>query len=315
MQNNYIINSQSDVMISKKIDEIIKSLNGEYDIIKLDGEEDSIITLLQELKTTPFLTNYRVVILKNPKFLYKEGVDKRLISEFVAYVKNPIESTIFIMLISSAEISKLNKEDAYIEFKKCSKEFNLTEDVKDIDSLIDDNFIDYKVDLNAKRELKLRTQSDSRRVIAEIEKLKTYKYPCKEINFKDVDLLVSRDLEDKVFLLTTSIIKKSKMEALNLYSDFKKSGIADSVILSSIINKFQELYQVKLMAQEGYSKDMIAEEFHVKSGRAYYMMQDAKEIRLDTIKDKYQEVLNIDYDIKRGVCDKDSSLWLYLLEI
>ncbi len=315
MENNYIINSTSDVVIQKKIDEIISMLNGEYDKIKLDGEEDSIITLLQELKTAPFLTNYRVVILKNPKFLYTQSIDKRLISEFISYVRKPLDTTIFILVLQSTEIIKLNKEEAFIELKKCSKEFNLVEDVKDIDSLIDNDFLGYKILDNAKRELKLRTQSDSIRVVKEIEKLKTYKYPDKEITYKDVDLLVSRDLEDKVYLLTASIIKKSKVEALNLYSDFKKNGISDSVILSSIINKFQELYQVKLMSSEGYTKDMVAEEFKVKSGRAYYMMQDAKEVRLDTIKDKYSEALILDYDIKRGVADKDSALWFYLLKL
>ncbi len=315
MENNYIINSTSDVMIQKKIDEIISMLNGEYDKIKLDGEEDSIITLLQELKTAPFLTDYRVVILKNPKFLYTQSIDKRLISEFISYVRKPLETTIFILVLQSTEIIKLNKEEAFIELKKCGKEFNLVEDVKDIDSLIDNDFLGYKILDNAKRELKLRTQSDSIRVVKEIEKLKTYKYPDKEITYKDVDLLVSRDLEDKVYLLTASIIKKSKVEALNLYSDFKKNGISDSIILSSIINKFQELYQVKLMSSEGYTKDMVAEEFKVKSGRAYYMMQDAKEVRLDTIKDKYSEALILDYDIKRGVADKDSALWFYLLKL
>lgn len=315
MPNNYIINSTSDIMIEKKIDEILNSLNNSYDLIKIDCLEDSIITLLQELKTTPFLTDYRVVELKNPKFLTKEDVDKRLLDEFLNYLKNPLQTTIFIMVISPIEFTKLNKEKVFEHLKKCCDILDLVEDISNIDSIIDDNFKGYSVDSEAKRELMLRTEGDYLRINAEIEKLKIYKYPQTDIKYSDVDILVSRDLEDKVFLLTQAIIKKSKMEALNLYNDFKKSGITEAMILSSIINKFQELYQVKLMMSNKYSKEMIAEEFHVKQGRAYYMMNDAKEVRLDSIKDKYSEALQIDYDIKRGVCDKDNALWFYLLKL
>ena len=89
----------------------------------------------------------------------------------------------------------------------------------------------------------------------------------------------------------------------------------DSLILASIINKFQELYIVKVMVTSGYDKDMIAEAFHVKSGRAYYMIQDASRIKLNDIKDKYEELLLIDYRVKSGLTDKDNALWLYLLDV
>ena len=323
MSNLNIVVGDSGILLDKKIEEILNDINKEYDLVDIDLEEDSIISLLNELKTLPFLSDARVVRLKNPKFLYNSSaIDPRLIEEFIEFCNNPIDTTILITIIDNELYSKIKKEAKELS----KKAFNALTDkssiytignytASDIDAIIKEEAEDYKIDSRAIEELKLRTEGDPTRVIAEISKLKLYKCEDKTINLNDVDLLVSRDLEDKVYLLTQSIISKSRKTALNLYSDFKKSGIIDSLILAQIISKFQELYMVKLMSQSSYTKDMIAEEFHVKSGRAYYMMQDAAKIKLDLLKDKYEEVVNIDYNIKRGYLDKDNALWLYLLNI
>ena len=323
MPNLYTVVADSGIVLDKKIDEILKGIKGEYDLVDLDMEEDSIITLLSELKTLPFLSDFRVIKMVNPKFLVSSSsIDSRLMEEFIDYCKNPIETTILITIINPDLYSKIKKDS-----KDLSKNaFNALTDKgalavldemkeSDIDTIIENELEDYQISKRALDDLKLRVMGDPTRLICEISKLKLYKDDIKKIDENDVDLMVSRDLEDKVYLLTSAIISKSRNEALSLYSDFKLSGVMDSQILSSIINKFQELYIVKVMATAHYSKDDVAEAFHVKSGRAYYMMQDASKIRLEDLKMKYDEVVGIDYKIKRGTTDRDNALWLYLLNV
>ena len=323
MSSIYTIVSDRGMMLDKKINEILSSIKGEYDLVDIDMDEDSIITLLSELKTLPFLSDYRVIRLTNPKVLYNSNnIDSRLIEEFIAFLSNPIDTTVLITVISPSEFSKI-KKDAKDLSKKLFDELTSKGSLytlggvssNDIDDIIKEELKDYKVEVRAIEELKTRVLADPTRIISEISKLKLYKYDEKTISAADVDLLVSRDLEDKVYLLTQSILSKARKEALGLYSDFKKSGIMDSLILASIINKFQELYIVKVMVTSGYDKDMVAEAFHVKSGRAYYMIQDASRIKLNDIKDKYEELLLIDYRVKSGLSDKSNALWLYLLDV
>jgi len=323
MTNIYTIVCERGIMLDKKLDEILSSLKGEYDLVDIDMDEDSIITLLGELKTLPFLSDYRVIRLTNPKILHSTAsIDSRLVEELISFLKNPIDTTILITIISPLEYQKI-KKDAKDLSKKLFEALTAKGSLytlaearpEDMDQIIKEELKDFKVETRAIEELKTRVLGDPTRILSEISKLKLYKDTEKTITASDVDLMVSRDLEDKVYLLTSAIISHARKEALNLYSDFKKSGIMDSQILSSIINKFQELYIVKTMASSGYNKDMIAEAFHVKAGRAYYMMQDASRIKLFDIKAKYEEVVDIDYNIKRGMTDKDNALWLYLLNV
>ncbi len=319
----YTMVSENGIMLDRKLDDIIKSINGTYDMVSIDLQEDSIITLLEELKTLPFLDDFRVIKLTSPKFLIdSSGIDKRLIDEFISYVENPNDTTILITIISPLEYQKIKKDSKDLSKKafnalwdKSSTTIIEAPKEMDIDKIISEEIKGYKTDVRALGELKRRVEGDPTRLIEELNKLKIYKDDTKIIKYEDVDILVSRDLEDRVYLLTSAIISSSKREALGLYSDFKKTGIMDSQILSSIISKFLELYMVKLMSQSGMSKEEVADFFHVKSGRAYYMMQDASKIRLDDIKSKYNEAVGIDYKIKRGMLDKDNALWLYLLNI
>ncbi len=317
MSNLYTIIGNEKLLINEKINQIednYKSKSYEKNVIDL--KEESIITLLNALTTIPFLDDYRLVILKNPVFLYNENsCDTRLVDEFFKFIENPLETTILITIVEEDKghlISRLKSNTNICEINNI--------DPKKIENLEEyvDNLIKkdgYTIEIRALKELLIRVDHDYNRILIEIEKLEIYKTLDKNITYQDVVLMVSKDLEDSVYPLIESIISKNKLKSMEIYKSLKKNNIDESSILASLISKLNEMYQVKELVSLGYKKDDIAQMFKYKPGRVYYLMKDAQSISHNNLKNSLKQLMEIDYDIKSGRIDKGVALELYILKM
>ena len=73
------------------------------------------------------------------------------------------------------------------------------------------------------------------------------------------------------------------------------------------------MYDVYHLAKGGADQQTIMDLFNVSSGKAYYMMKNAKQASLDDIKRNLDELMDLDYKIKAGLMDQYLGLELYLL--
>ena len=323
MAQNYTIYAEKGLQFEEKLDEILKSLAPkEFELIKMDLSNDSLISLIDELETLPFIFDLRVVLLEHPNFIFDKSTDERLLESFYKLLSEPVETTVLITLITPEDEYKLKGVDGKIR-KSC---VNALKDYcnvykldalssNDIDSIIDKNLSGYTISNRAKEELKSRVNLDITRLIVELDKLKMYKYETKVIDEADIVEIVPRDLEDKAYNLSSAIIAKRKKEALLLMSDLKLHGENSQTLVQNILNKLQEMYQTKILMTSGYSQDEIADYYGYKRGRVHYMMQDASKASLQKIKEEMKKLIKIDYDQKRGIRDIDEALELYILSV
>ena len=80
-----------------------------------------------------------------------------------------------------------------------------------------------------------------------------------------------------------------------------------------LLNKFQEIYNVNILIKSGFNQAQLAETLNISSGRAYYMIKNAKSYSMSAIK-KHLDLLNeLDYKIKTGQIDQNLGLELYFL--
>ena len=93
----------------------------------------------------------------------------------------------------------------------------------------------------------------------------------------------------------------------------KLKSMQASNLISLLINKFQELYNVNILVKSGMNQAGIAELFHISSGRAYYMIKNAKEHSLDEISQQLDGLNTLDYQIKTGKIDQNLGIELYFL--
>lgn len=323
MAQNYTIYAERGLQFDEKLNEILKSLAPkEFELIKMDLSNDSLISLIDELETLPFIFDLRVVLLEHPNFIYEKSTDERLLENFYKLLSNPVDTTVLITLITPEDEYKLKGVDSKIR-KDCLRALKDFCNVykldalssSDIDFIIDKNIEGYKITNRAKEELKSRVNLDITRLIVELDKLKMYKYDDKVIDEADIIEIVPRDLEDKAYNLSSAIISKRKKEALLLMNDLKLHGESPQTLVQSVLNKLQEMYQTKVLMTGGASQDDIADYYGYKKGRVHYMMQDASKASLQKIKEEMKKLIRIDYEQKRGIRDIEEALELYVLSI
>jgi DNA polymerase-3 subunit delta len=158
-----------------------------------------------------------------------------------------------------------------------------------------------------------RTNYDFLLLSQEAEKLMLFSYDSKEIHEKEVILLVSRNLEENIFELTNALLAKDQSKTIEIFYDLVARNEDPLRILNFIVSKIRELIHTKLLIDKGYRQDEIAEHFNIRSGRAYYLLKNAKNADFNLLETHLKKLSKLDFDIKSGKIDKKLGLELYLL--
>ncbi len=319
MNHLYTIISDEPLLIQPKIKEIEEKYK-DYVCEKtiIDLEDSSLATLLNEINTIPFLEDFRMVIVRNPWQLYHDREDELtknddfLVNKLKDFIENPSETTILILVIEEkikpSLYTLLQNQSTLYKIDKIKID-NLAEYVKD-----KFNKDGYQISEPAVNELILRVNNDSFRVLNEIAKLELYKHESPKIEIGDIRLLVSKDLEDNMFNLSSAIVQGNKLLAMDIYEEFKKLGIIPTQIISNLISTFDLLYQTKVLIKNGLKKEEIAQIFNMKAGRVYYLVKDSSGMSLDAIKNNIDTLVDLDYKIKSGQLDDSVGLEIFILK-
>lgn len=310
----YVLASKNKTKLKEETNHILEGTSN-YDLIEFDLEEQSLANLLEEINMIPFLYDSKVVLVKSPVVLFNPAkYDAKLIEAFINYIRKPIESTTLVFLLDDlkkvdAKIYKVLKETAIIKELEIPTDISLNDYI--MLSFTNDGYV---IDTLVVSELIERTKGNIDRIGIEIEKLKTFKANEKTILNTDVSLMVSKELDDNIFELINAVLDKDTLKVMAIFNDLMILNTSETVILTLLIQKFNELYQTKVLTKAGMSKNEIAEVFKVKPGRIYYLQKAASLISFDELKQNINELTNLDYKIKSGLIDKRLGLELFLLK-
>lgn len=309
MSNVYFIYGDDEYAIQKQINTIVAKIDASYDEIKLDMDDNNIGDLIEELRTIPFLSEKKVIYVTNIS-----SIDDKsdYYEDFLNAINTFNDTNISIFLADS----KLKSDSTiYKDLKKYAICYAFTNNGTSLDELLveilKDN--DFQMANDAKEELLARVDN-AKALISELDKLLMYKYDDKQITKNDVALLVSKNLDLNVFDLVTAVIEKNKKKAIEIYNDLQVANVSATYLLGLLLSKFQEIFDVKVLIQGGYSQDLIASIFKVKSGRAYYMIKNANMLNMKLVKQKLEELTKLEYDIKSGRQEQTLGLELFILK-
>jgi DNA polymerase III subunit delta len=308
----YLFHSTNEFLLNLAIENKIKELNVDpFNIIKYDLLENSSDDILEDLQTVSFFAEKKVIVIRNIEEMEKE--DAYVIQQWVTYLEKPNPDV--ILIISVPELLKDTTPLGSALFK-----YAFIEKVKEMEKSDYPDFIknmfkkfQYTITDAAVEALLERTNLDFNLINQEAEKLMLYAYDTKEINEKAVLLLVSRNLEENIFELTNALLSKNQTKTIEIFYDLVARNEDPLRILNNIVGKVRELMHTKLLLEKGYRQDQIAEHFHMKSGRAYYLVKNAQSIQFSALETHLKKLSKLDYDIKSGKIDKKLGLELYLL--
>ena len=306
---NYLISSDDIEALNKKIEEINKSFNLEFDVIRYDLEEDSLYSIIDELSTISLFDNPKFVIVKNTNGLIKAS--ENTMNELLMVMNNKESNNVIVF----TELDKIElKEENLARLRKYSVYFDIKIKNMPLDQYANDYLSKYGYSIDSQALTQLIKYSVNLATLRNnLDILICYKDDIKKIDVTDVNKMVKQPLEDNIFSLIDMVLNKNKKAIFKMYNDFKTENIAPSYIVSMLINKFQEMYDVYYLARGGADQQSIMDLFNVSSGKAYYMLKNAKQASLDEIRSNLNALSELEYNIRTGKVDQYIGLELYLL--
>lgn len=314
----YLFTGTSEIFIKNRINRIIQGYNPkETSVIRYDMETTPITTVLTDALTIPFLEKQKILILRRPRFLKTIHEDeKNSIKEFIKYLKNPIDTTILLIdatnmnLSNNNEVYKVLKNTAFIVNYDNSEEIEIKGWI--IRTLAINN-IEIKDDaLNLFLEY---LNNDQIRMEHEIDKLIAYGLSDGLITSEDIKILISQDISKEVYTLIKAIIKKDSVKVNTIYNKLASNTKDIMGVISLISSTFRDLLTTSKLLKKGYSQNDIAKFYGISSGRAYYIVQDAKSFKLEDLESNVNKLAELDFKIKSGQIDKNIGIELFLLQI
>lgn len=314
----YLFTGTSEIFIKNRMNRIIQSFSKlQTSVIKYDMEVTSIATILEDAITIPLLEDIKIIILKNPIFLTKAAnLSKEDIKSFTKYLKNPSDTTILIIDATHTTIHQAN--EIYKTLKNVAKIIDYPEpeeiEIKGwIVRSFDANNIDIKDEaLNLLLEY---IGDDQPRLAQEIEKLTSYIGKNGTIKSSDIRLLVPKNVNNEIYQLIKAIIGQDLNQIHTIYNHLVTHTKDAMTIISLISNKFKELLSTYRLLKYGYSQSDIAKFYNVTTGKAYYLVQEAKSFRIQDLEFYIDKLAELDFQIKSGKMDKTVGLELFLLKL
>lgn len=308
----YLYYSNNDFLLNHAVEEKIKEFHVDpFNIVKYDLLENNTDDILEDLQTVSFFAEKKVIVIRNIQEL--EKADEFVIQSYVNYFQKPNPDVIVMIMMTelmneSSPIGQALFKYAYIEKVKDMEK-------KDYPDFVRNMFKKYSYTItdDAIEALLERTNLDFNLINQEAEKLMLFAYETKEITERAVLLLVSRNLEENIFELTNALLSKNQSKTIEIFYDLIARNEDPLRILNNIVSKVRELMHTKLLIDKGYRQEQIAEHFHIKSGRAYYLVKNAQTIPFNQLENHLKKLSKLDYDIKSGKIDKKLGLELYLL--
>lgn len=306
MKNNYLLVYDNYYLFQDKLKDIISSTKFENaSITNYDLEEEDLYNALLDLDTYSFLTEQKVIIIKNINLLEDNQDTKHLLK----YLDNPNNDNLLILTTTKFNATKkINKE-----LKKKTNYIKLETDLnKEIKNILQG----YEVEAGVITKLIEYSNNNIDIIKSECDKLKQYKFDTKKITKEDVETIVIKHIGEStqiVFDLIKDIAIKDKKRAIIKYEKLKKYNVDDIALIGLLESQLRLMIQIIMFSEKNYSNKDIAATLNIHP----YRIEKTKELlRYSNKKDvcnMIKNLSNIDYKIKSGQIDNKDAIFMYII--
>lgn len=310
--NSYLIETIDFSAREQEVHNIIsKEKFSDATISIYDLEENTLENALEDLDTYSFLSNKKIIIIRNIESISMDA-EKNHLDHLYRYLEQPSTDNLLIL-----ECKKLNNTT------KLAKELKKKCKVIEI-SLSSKNYIKrqlegYEVKQDVINLLDEYCLGDFTKIDQECSKLKNFKFNEKTITTSDVLELVSKklgDSKDLTFAFTRSLAERDKKNALMHYHELLDYSIEPLSILGLLGSQIRIIYQVKILSRKNLNDQEIAKmlgeksDYRIKKTReliAFYTEEDLLNLM--------QKLSDIDYKLKTTDSDPFFELENFILNI
>lgn len=324
MANNIMaIYGEVPELVEKKSNELTHSFLNEdkddFNYIKYNLYETDMSTVIEEALTMPFISEKKVIVVKNSFMFTGEKVNKDITpnnEQVIEFLEKYDGENLVIFEIYSNKLDERKKLTKTLKkTSKLSKVEQMSEqEIKSwMQNQLHKNYKDIKQDaLNLFIEL---TGVNFNIVSQELDKISLFLGDRTTITKNDVSLIINRSLEQNVFLLTEFIQKNQKDKAIQLVRDLIIMKEEPIKLLALITSNYRLYYQSKILAQKSYSGQQIAKTINVHPYRVKLALNQVRHYELGQLLNIINNCAETDYKLKSSYMDKHLILELFILSL
>lgn len=289
----------------------------DLNFLSFDMGNASIDEVVAEAETLPFFGDQRLVFVENPYFLTAEKVNNGIEQNtdlLIDYLKEPLESTVLVFFAPYEKLDERKKVTK--QLKKAAVTINVQQlNEKEVRQYLLNTLENAPFQMDRKAiDLFLRlTDLDLSKMMRELNKLLLYGQQQELITVKEVEQLVPKTLEHNLFDMTQYILSAKTEQALRLFEDLITQGEETIKINAILLSQIRLFLQTKFLMKIGYQQANIAETLKIHPYRVKLAMQEVRKFDEKILRRLFDDLVEMDYQIKSGKIEKELSFQLFVL--
>ncbi|WP_370567430.1 DNA polymerase III subunit delta [Desemzia sp. RIT 804] len=300
------------------IEHVIAPDEMDLNFSSFDMEETPLSTVLNDAESIPFFGERRLIFVNRPAFLTGEKAKHKIehdIEGLIDYLQQPSPSTVLVLF---APYEKLDQRKKVVkQLKKTATTIDIAAlSEKDTRKFLQDTIANegYTITPEAFDTMIQLTDANLSTAIGELPKLFLYATETKKIIKSAVEELISKSLEQNIFLLNEMVLKKQVGSALDLYQELllqKEDPIKINAIMTS---QFRLLFQVFILAKQGFQQNEIAATLKVHPFRVKLASQQIRKYDEHTLTEAFEGLIETEYRLKTGQGNRNMQFELFILQ-
>lgn len=306
-EEEYLKNIYEKKLISNIVDENFKMMN--FDIF--EGKNVNISKIIDACDTMPFMSDYRVVILKNTGLIYDAKKDDT----------NKLEN--YLHILPKTTILIFIEEKIYKKLKIFKTISNIGTFHK-IDILSENELVNWILSIFKDNNKNISTKEalyiirnigfNMEILLNEINKLISFKSSGTKITINDIDNICTKSIESKIFDLINFMSNKDMDNAIKIYKNLIINKTSPFVILNMISRQFRIILQTKYLYNKNYSINNIASELELRDFIVKEAIKQSKNFSIKILLQAINECLEIDNNIKTGKIIDEIAIELLIIK-
>jgi DNA polymerase-3 subunit delta len=238
----------------------------------LYGKDTDIMTAINAAKRYPMMSDYQVVMIKEAQDMKwgKDDEDKKHINPLLAYLENPLPSTILVFCYKYGKFDKRKKT-----YKAIDKNGLIFESASLYDSKIPgwiEGYITdkkYKINGQASAILAEYLGNDLSKIANELDKLMLNVAAGEEITLKHIQDNIGISKEYNVFELQSALTKKDAYKVNQIVNYFEANPKANPIVLvlgnlNNFFSKVLAYHYIKDKSPQSLARELGVNPYFVK---------------------------------------------------
>ena len=310
----YVIKGTDDVLVNSRCDKLLDDLiapeHRQMSLVNIDVDKTDIADVLDELRTLPFLSDKRVVLIKKAdKFISANR------SVLESYFENPSTTGILILTVSRWDLrTKLAKE-----LPSIGKLISITAPTKAQLPRILVNYTREKygktLAINAARILVELNGDNIVTLYNEIDKLALFADRDKTVNISHIESLVANNRIFNAFAVICAVSAGNTAEAVRkLRKMFAEDRSTEYSVVGAFAYHFRKLFNARVMLDNSMHPSAITKSLNIWYDKDEFIIL-LKKLSLTQIADVIQRLADIDYSIKTGAANAKIAIEKLVLDL